>query len=131
NTENLAPVAVNDEGFVANVGSPLVIAAAALLANDSDLDADPLAIASVGQAQNGTVTFDSQTNTITFTPNADYVGEASFTYTIEDGRGGSSSATVSLSVVPPHTSVKLLPDDVSPTIPADNDPGSVELGVRF
>jgi len=131
NTENLAPVAVNDEGFVANVGSPLILTAAALLANDSDLDADPLVITGVGQAQNGTVTFDSQTNTITFTPNADYVGEASFTYTIEDGRGGSSSATVSLSVVPPETTVKLFPDDVSPTIPADNDPGSVELGVRF
>ena len=40
-----------------------------------------------------------QNNTITFTPDAGYTGPASFSYTISDGRGGTATANVSLTVV--------------------------------
>ena len=46
----------------------LSIASAALLANDSDPDGDPLTITGVDNATNGTVAFNSQTSTVTFTP---------------------------------------------------------------
>ena len=55
-------------------------------------------------ATNGTVVLNTQpnpqNNTITFTPNAGYTGPASFSYTISDGRGGTATANVSLTVAP-------------------------------
>ena len=49
-------------------------------------------------AVNGTASFNAQTNTVTFTPTTGYTGPASFTYAISDGRGGTASASVSLTV---------------------------------
>ena len=62
------------------------------------LDGDPIALASLGQPAHGTLT-DHGDGTVTYTPDAGYVGSDGFTYTISDGRGGSSQGTVSLSVV--------------------------------
>src|SRR5690606_11835893 len=109
----------------------LAIPVSTLLANDIDIDADPLTITHVSEATNGTIDYDPVAGTITITPDANFVGEASFTYTVEDGQGGSSTATVNMVVAPPDTTVKLFPTEVSPTMPAVNDPLSVELGVHF
>ena len=76
---NDAPVAVDDGGYATPFGTPLAIAAAALLANDSDVDGDTLTVTGVGAATNGTVALAG--GTITFTPEAGYSGPASFTYT--------------------------------------------------
>jgi hypothetical protein len=35
---------------------------------------------------------------VVFTPTKDYVGDASFSYTISDGHGGTASASVSISI---------------------------------
>ncbi|WP_315926631.1 DUF4082 domain-containing protein [Mesorhizobium sp. SP-1A] len=128
---NHVPVAANDNGFSTLYGTPLTISASALLANDSDPDGDPLAITGVGSAVNGTVAFDAQNNAVTFTPTAGYTGGASFSYTISDGRGGVSSATVSLSVGGSATAESLFSPRDTPAVAADGDPGSVELGVKF
>ncbi len=72
------------------------ISAVSLLANDSDLDADTLSIVSVQGAVNGTVSLVG--GNVVFTPTSGYVGTASFTYTLSDGRGGSDTATVNLLV---------------------------------
>ncbi|WP_197433717.1 cadherin-like domain-containing protein, partial [Bradyrhizobium sp. CCH5-F6] len=50
---------------------------------------------------NGTVSFNAQTNTVTFTPTTGYTGAASFSYAIADGQGGTATATVSLTVNAP------------------------------
>ena len=76
-----------------------------LLANDSDPNGDPLAITEVSGATNGTVAFDSQTNVITFTPDANYTGTANFSYTVSDGTGGTATATVDLTVLPTTTTL--------------------------
>src|SRR5262249_55572050 len=91
-----APVAVDDSGFATDENQPLAISSAAVLANDSDPDGDPLTVTDSGQPQHGTVSFDG--SDFTYTPNADYHGPDDFTYTINDGVGGTSSATVSLTV---------------------------------
>ncbi|KQV70342.1 DUF4082 domain-containing protein [Rhizobium sp. Root1220] len=130
-TVNSVPIAANDNGFSTYSNVPLSLAAAALLANDTDADGDPLSITGVSGATHGTVNFDGQSNTVVFNPTAGYVGAASFSYTISDGRGGTSSATVSLTVGPQATTVGLFTSSDTPSIAADNDPASVELGVKF
>ncbi|TCM76255.1 uncharacterized protein DUF4082 [Rhizobium sp. BK068] len=130
-TVNSAPVAANDNGFTTYSNTALSIAAASLLANDTDPDGDGLTITGANGATNGTVAFDSQTNSVVFTPTTDYVGAASFSYSISDGRGGTSSATVSLNVGAQASGAGLFATSDTPSIAAENDSSSVELGVKF
>src|SRR6478609_5519202 len=97
---NQAPVSANDSGFSTSQDTALTIASSMLLANDNDPNGDPLAITEVSGATDGTVAFDSQTNVITFTPDANYTGTANFSYTVSDGTGGTAVATVDLTVLP-------------------------------
>ncbi|GAA0477594.1 hypothetical protein GCM10009096_19360 [Parasphingorhabdus litoris] len=89
---NDPPVAAND---IADTDEevPLVIP---VLANDVDLDGDPLTVTNA-IAANGTVTINPD-GTITYTPNVDFFGTDTITYTISDGNGGTSSATVAVTV---------------------------------
>ncbi len=131
-TVNTAPVAANDNGFTTYSNTALSIAAASLLANDTDPDGDGLSITGATSATNGTVIFDSQTNSVIFTPTTGYVGGATFNYTISDGRGGSSTATVSLNVGGTQPSATgLFAASDAPGVAAANDASSVELGVKF
>ncbi|MDF1586449.1 Ig-like domain-containing protein [Marinimicrococcus flavescens] len=95
--DNTAPVAADDEGFTTRSGEGLLLAAALLIVNDSDADGDELTIVSVQDAVGGTATLDDAGNVL-FTPAAGFVGEASFTYTVSDGKGGTSEATVTVTV---------------------------------
>ncbi|MFC3138855.1 Ig-like domain-containing protein [Shewanella submarina] len=81
-----------------------------LLVNDTDPDGDTLTVISVQNPQNGTVVLNGD-GTITFTPNADYNGPASFTYTISDGNGGTDTATVFLTVTPVDDTVGITDPD--------------------
>ena len=90
------PVAVADnEGTTEDV--PVTILASGLLSNDTDVDGDPLSLASVQNAVNGTVSLDVNGDVV-FTPDADFNGNATFEYTVDDGNGGTSSATVTVDV---------------------------------
>ena len=128
---NRAPVATNDNGHVVQAGSALQLAAGVLLANDNDPDGDPLTITGVSGATNGTVSFNSQTNTITFTPTAGYTGGAGFTYSVVDGRGGTASASVALTVAPKPAGSTLFAATATPAVTNTSDSGSVELGMKF
>ncbi|HZF36175.1 MAG TPA: cadherin-like domain-containing protein [Candidatus Angelobacter sp.] len=92
---NDAPVAGNDS-VTTTEDTPLVLASGALLANDTDVDGNPLSITAVGNATHGTVALSN--GNITFTPAANYNGPASFTYTVSDGQGGTATATVNVNV---------------------------------
>lgn len=130
-TANLPPVGTNDNGFEVASGTPMTFTAAQLLANDSDPNGDILSISGVGAASNGTVSFNSQTNTITFTPKAGYLGPASFGYSISDGRGGTGSAIVNLTVINPEDDATLFSSTDTPNVLSDPDSGGINLGVRF
>ncbi|HID53032.1 MAG TPA: tandem-95 repeat protein, partial [Anaerolineae bacterium] len=67
--------------------------------NDTDPDTnDTLTITAVTQGSKGSVTHDGAT--VTYTPNAGETGNDSFTYTIEDGNGGSATAAVNVHIGP-------------------------------
>ena len=67
------------------------------VANDTDVDGDPLTIASVTQGAHGAVTFTSAT--LTYTPAANFNGTDSFTYVVSDGHGGTATGTVAVQVL--------------------------------
>ncbi len=69
-----------------------------VLANDTDADDDTLTISNFGSANDGTV--QQVGNLLRYTPDPDFNGSDSFTYTIDDGNGGEDSATVSITVIP-------------------------------
>lgn len=78
-----APVAVDDVATTP-IGTPLVISAGTLLANDTDPDPGAVKLlVSVQNPQHGTVS--SNASTVTFTPEPGYVGPASFEYFVSDG----------------------------------------------
>ncbi|AMA61177.1 hypothetical protein BCCGELA001_10900 [Bradyrhizobium sp. CCGE-LA001] len=126
---NQPPVANNDSGYSTTRDTALTIAASALLANDTDPNGDQLTITGVSAGVNGTVSFNAQTNRVTFTPTTGYTGAASFSYAISDGRGGTATATASLTVTTP--TVSLFSSSDTPAILSDPDAAQVNLGVRF
>lgn len=84
---NDAPTVVNDTGFTATEDAMLVLTAAQLLGNDSDVDGDTLRITAVGAPSHGTVTLPASAvgDTVAFMPTANYAGPAGFDYTVTDG----------------------------------------------
>ncbi|RVU35742.1 tandem-95 repeat protein [Rheinheimera riviphila] len=97
-TIRLTVTAVNDQPVAADDSFNLQRTSTnqyqlAVLANDSDVDTDPLTIDGAS-ATAGTVTFNAQGLTLTV-PDL-YVGPISLRYTLSDGKGGRGSADVSL-----------------------------------
>ena len=100
-TANTAPVAQGDK-VATSVNTSMVVAAGALLANDSDPDGDALTVSSVdsSSAAGGTIA-PSGAGSWTYAPPSAFVGNDSFGYTIDDGRGGTANGTVVVSVTAP------------------------------
>ena len=76
----------SDDSVSTNEDTPLVITAASLLANDTDIDLDTLSIDSFTQPANGTVV-DNGDGTFTYTPTADFNGVDRFAYSVRRERG--------------------------------------------
>jgi large repetitive protein len=85
----------------------------------SDIDGDPLTY-SVGTATNGMVT--GTAPNLTYTPNENYTGPDSFTFSVNDGTVGSNTATVTLNV----TAVNDVPVAIAQSVTVDED-GSVNI----
>ena len=67
-----------------------------VIKNDSDIDGDSLSIKSVSNPAHGKA--EIKDGKIVYTPNANYNGSDSFSYTISDGNGGEDSANISITV---------------------------------
>src|SRR5439155_1130071 len=93
---NDAPLATAD-GYATSEDTPLTVAAAGVLANDSDIDGDALSAALVSGPTNGTLTLNAN-GSFTYTPNANFNGTDSFTYKANDGAADSNIATVTLTI---------------------------------
>jgi hypothetical protein len=111
------PVAVDDTATT-NEHTAVTIT---VVANDSDPDGDPITVSSVTQGSHGTVGIPFVSGgTVTYTPVNGFVGTDAFTYTISDGRGGSATANVTVTV-----------NDQSPIAVDDNYTTTVHAGVTF
>ncbi|MFO1005951.1 MAG: Ig-like domain-containing protein [Planctomycetaceae bacterium] len=94
---NTPPVALNDQ-YSTPQNIPLTVAAAnGLVANDSDVDATPVAAILVQGPQHGQVTLQPDGSFI-YVPDAYYYGPDSFSYQVTDGFDVSGVATVALDV---------------------------------
>ena len=97
---NTPPVA-NDDSYSVDEEVTLTIDVAnGVLENDTDVDGDSLTVVSNTEPNNGTLNIDSDGGLI-YTPSVDFSGEDSFEYTISDGNGGTSTATVTIIVKEP------------------------------
>ncbi|MDZ7963062.1 MAG: choice-of-anchor I family protein [Aulosira sp. DedQUE10] len=90
---NEAPIANNDSATTTDI-QPVVIN---VLANDSDPEKDGLTISNFTSPAKGVVVKNAD-NTLTYTPNIGSSGADTFAYTASDGKGGTATATVNLTV---------------------------------
>lgn len=95
---NTAPVAQDDGIFVTTANRTLAIDPNTLFENDVDAQGDALTLVSVQDASIGEVSVDTDGNII-YIPDAVYVGDATFTYTVTDGEF-TSTATVTIDIDP-------------------------------
>ena len=95
---NTLPIAKNDSATT-NQNQAVTLLSSNLLANDTDADKDVLTLSSVKNAVNGSVVLNASGNPV-FTPTTNFTGNASFDYVVSDGKGGATSATVSVLVNP-------------------------------
>ncbi|HMO69654.1 MAG TPA: tandem-95 repeat protein, partial [Novosphingobium sp.] len=110
--QNLPPLARDDYGLRALEDEIIVINPAVLLANDSDPDGDSLIFGGVYRfAVNGKVRLNAD-GMIEFAVRPDFNGQASFEYTVLDGRGGSDTAVAYITVLPRNTAPELRNDIV-------------------
>ena len=93
---NDAPQAENDS-YMAEEDTPLIIAAAGVLSNDVDADGDQLTAAPVTGPSNGTLELNAD-GSFTYTPESNFSGSDSFVYRADDGNGDSDTATVDIMV---------------------------------
>jgi len=113
---NQPPMAA-DDAATTDEDLPLTID---VLANDEDPDGDALSVTAVSSPDHGTAEVDSEGRVI-YSPELDFFGTDAFTYTVSDGLGGESIATVTASVDP----VNDAPTAASITLPENGS--TVEL----
>jgi gliding motility-associated-like protein len=134
---NDPPVAVNDAATT-NENTAVAIP---VLANDFDIDSplDPSSITIGTNVKYGSLSINTSTGVVTYTPSNDYAGDDSFTYTIKDSGGLISNvATVTISVINVNRAPVAVDDQVNLTTVApvsidvmvnDYDPDGDEISI--
>ena len=104
---NDPPEAVDDEAETLEDEAAVVD----VLANDTDVDGDPLRVVSVGPAGHGATEIASRR--VRYSPDANWYGTDRFAYTIADPDGLTATATVAMTVLPVNDApeaVGVIPD---------------------
>ncbi len=91
---NSRPIA-NDDTASTQTATPVNIP---VLANDTDAEMDALTVVSVTRVNTGTVAVIEAGARVRFVPNSNFSGTDRFRYTLRDARGGTATATVTVSV---------------------------------
>jgi VCBS repeat-containing protein len=122
---NRAPVAIPDS-YTTDQDTALSVAAAGVLANDTDDDLDTLTAVEVTSPTHGTLSLEAD-GSFTYTPTSGYSGPDSFTYRTNDGLADSSPATVTLTVTPGGAT----PGTVTATAPSPTYPFGATVPATF
>jgi hypothetical protein len=93
---NAVPLAFGDQFTLAEDDS-LIVSAPGVLANDSDSDGDSLEVTLLRSPSNGGLIL-SEDGSFVYSPAQDFTGLDQFSYTVQDGKGGTASADVDLSI---------------------------------
>jgi hypothetical protein len=110
-TINTAPTAIVDLANTEEDNAALI----SVLVNDIDSDSDILVVTSIPTAPtSGTAIINPGDTTITYTPDTNFVGGDAFSYSIEDGFGGSDTALITVTVTPVND-VPVANDDTAST----------------
>ena len=95
--DNQAPVATGQSlSLVENTTATITLSV-------SDADQDPLTLVITQQPDQGTLAANTNSLTVSYTPNVNYQGADSFSFKVNDGELDSNTATVTLEVVPVQT----------------------------
>lgn len=97
---NDAPASLPDI-YTIDEDTPLNVTATGVLANDIDLDGDPLTAAIVNNPAHGSVTLNPN-GSFTYTPDLNFFGLDTFTYRASDGTAFGATTLVSIVVNPVH-----------------------------
>lgn len=89
------PPKAHDDTLVTQEDTPATID---VLANDIEVDNELLKITATSKSPGGSVTVNSA-GMLTYTPNADFYGKDTFTYTVTDREGLTDTATVRVEVI--------------------------------
>jgi len=85
----------NDDSATAQEDAPVVTID--VLANDTDADADRLMVINASQGRYGSVTINTD-GALTYAPGRNFCGSDTFSYTASDGKGGTDTASVKVTV---------------------------------
>jgi len=110
--QNVAPTATDDSATTSVNTSVLID----VLENDADVDNDLLTVIAISNPDNGLAVDEGQ-GLVRYSPEANFIGVDAFTYTISDGRGAESTATVSVTVFRPSGSSSFVPACTDTTPP--------------
>jgi VCBS repeat-containing protein len=111
-TPNTPPTALDDAYSIAE-DDVLSVPTAGVLANDSDPDPDDvLSAVRISDPSHGLLSLNSD-GSFVYTPDPDYFGGDSFTYTAHDGQAASNVATVNLTVTPVNDAPVAMDDSYS------------------
>ena len=89
------PPTANDDNAEAEEDVPIITID--VLKNDTDPDKDRLVVISATQGRNGSVTINTN-SMLTYAPNRNFSGNDSFSYTLSDGKDGTDTALVNVTV---------------------------------
>ena len=93
---NTQPDAV-DDAYTTGEEVPLAVPAPGVLDNDSDADGHALTATLETDVANGDLTF-AANGSFSYDPADQFEGDDSFTYSVDDGHGGTDTATVTITV---------------------------------
>lgn len=113
------PPTANDDSISTNEDTSITIN---VLANDTDPENDPLTVIDV-VVSTGSVTINAD-NTLFYSPNDNFHGNATITYIIEDARQQTDSATVNITVVPVND-LPIVENDTATT--AEDTPVTIDV----
>jgi hypothetical protein len=109
NPQSVNPVALND-AYSEPYDTTVTVAAPGVLGNDSDPQSDPLTAELVSDVSYGDLTFNSD-GSFVYVPNMGFAGTDTFTYRAFDGLHYSNTATVYVTLRPPHTPTPVSPEN--------------------